>query len=283
MTLQFDKLLDVQPSDGGFKIDFQEQTVLWWVNGGFVAGALLRAAEQSSRHERPTSMSVQFASPVRAGESDMEVSQLSAANSAQLHEVRLSQAKKLRAIGHVWSLDERRGPVQREARMPDVPHPDELRPIEDVMEPGESNPTKFWDVFEQRPINKVKWRERRHYAPRFLRWFRYREPDTSSSLYMRAAMALPIIDTMGIPAAGVAKGANVLEFLAPTIQLSTHFYELDELDGWLLGDSYAESAERGVINSRVNVWSVRGALIAQGLTQAVTKSGEGAYVSPDKK
>jgi acyl-CoA thioesterase len=57
-----------------------------------------------------------------------------------------------------------------------------------------------------------------------------------------------------------------------------HFYDLSDVDGWLLGDAHAEHVADGIINSRVRVWSERGALVAQGLTQMISKPGEGAFV-----
>lgn len=264
------------------ELTYDQRSAVWTINGGYLAATMLRAVGDVSPHVAPANLTAQFLRPVMPGAVDVTGQVIRQGSGTELHEVRLSQGGKLAVLGHVWTLDGRDGPLLRDARMPLVPHPEELQPLEANLAPAEAARPPFFAAFDDRPINRLDFAARQNREPRAMRWLRYRGDPVGPCLYDRAARALPLIDMLGLPAATNAKGANILSSLAPTILLSAQFYDLSQIGDWLLGDGFAESAGEGLISSRVKVWSQNGALAAQGLVQVLTKPGDGVFVGDRK-
>jgi acyl-CoA thioesterase len=162
--------------------------------------------------------------------------------------------------------------------MPLVPHPEELRALEEIIQPGEPPPSRFWMIFDQRPINRNGDTIRRFQDPRYLRWFRHREDLLYSDTYLNAASALPIIDTVGMIAAWQSGKRALRSVRAPTMSLFVNFFEQNVAPGWMLCDARSEYAASGLISTRVEIWSVDGRLLSQGISQMLTigapKSGQ---------
>ena len=264
-------------ADDSFSIQFQPETTIWSVNGGYIAASMLNAVSETSSFDTPTSLNIQFIRAVQTGEARIDVSPLHKSKTgAQLSKVTLSQSEKTRATADVWSYKPRTGPELREARMPIVPHADELKAVEELPQAGLFS-LPFWSVFEQRQIGGIDIGARRHNSPQCLRWLKYKGDNKNGSRFLRAGMTIPIIDLLAVVAAKNGYGDNILVSLAPTINLVAHFYELEKADGWLLGEAHAEYVGNGLLCGRVSIWSSHGDLIAQGMTQMIMKDGSGEY------
>jgi acyl-coenzyme A thioesterase PaaI-like protein len=257
---------------------FGEEAAVWTINGGYLAAAAIRAAGDISGGGRPVSLSLQFLRGVKLAPTTLVSKFLHRGSATELLEGRIVQDGRIAALSHLWVHKSGPSPEMRGAVMPLVPHPDELRSQSD-MRAGRGPQEPFYRTFEQRRMNTLDWGTRRHNLPQALSWVRYRDLPAPESDFLAAAMVLPLIDITGVAAACNGYGSNVLTSIAPTIQLSAHFYELAAVEEWLLTDATAECMGDGLLNSRVCIWAPGGALVAQGLTQMVFKSGQGAFVT----
>lgn len=263
----------------GYLLDFPTSSVMWSVNGGYLAAAALRVAASVSLQQRPVALTAHFLAAVKPGEATATAGKVSLSKSVEIVEVRMSQQDRLCVLAHATFADSRGGPLQFGAVMPLVPHPDELRTLEEILEPGETPPHAFWDAFDQRPINRVQSRARLHRTARSLRWFRYREAMPQDAA-LSCGRLLPIGDTMGIPAASETYEGPFLTSLAPTTQLTAHFYAPAQTGDWILCDAYGDYAEDGLVSIRAMLWSTTGKLVGHVLSQMVIRPGEGAYARP---
>lgn len=280
MSITFDGMTDSvrsTDSESRFHISFDPKTVLWSVNGGYIAAALLRACGSVTILPRPANISIQFLRAVAPGDCSIDVASLKKSSGAELLEARLSQGGKLAALAHVWTTDATGGASICLAQMPAAPHPEELKSLDQLRRPNDPPPHPFWDVFDDRPINRTNSWSLRTKVPRAQRWLRYRDIEDLSSPFLRAGMFLPIIDLLGVNAMSNGVGRNALTSVAPTLQLTAHFYQLDAFDGWFLADAHGECARDGLFNNRVGIWSVDGAFVAQGMVQMLSRAREGVY------
>lgn len=269
--------------DGVARLTFASQTAIWSVNGGYIAAALLRAAGLFAQLSRPANITVNYIRPVQPGAVVITCAVVKRTSGSGLFNLELMQDDKLAVQASLWALSEGSGPEIQDATMPLAPHPDELRAPQELRDPALGPINPFFDVFDQRSINDKDYGQRRHRPPRYLRWLRYRDISAENSPFLAAAKTLPMIDMMGVPAASNAHGENIMTTVMPTIQLSAQFYDLAGEEDWLLGDAYAESVSGGVLGARVKIWGQDGRLIAQGMTQMISRPGGGLYVKPDVK
>jgi acyl-CoA thioesterase len=261
-----------------YGVEFDDQTTLWSVNGGYIGAIAMRIAGHASKFTRPTNVSCQFIRTCKPGPASATVSTLASNSSAELVQIDFHQDGKHCAVVLVWTIDRKNGPNHSAAQIPSVPHPEELRSLEEVMRADEPPVHKFWSVYDQRPINRIGSRQRSPRSSRFLRWFRYRDPVDGTSQFLTAAKYLPTIDVLGVTAAAQMYDEPFLRSLAPTIQLAVHFYDISDAGEWFLCDAFCEHTNDGLIPARVKVWSVKGQLLAHGFSQMVTREGSGAYV-----
>lgn len=273
MTIGFDQLTSFEAHDGGsYDLRFLPETSIRGVNGGYIAAAALRVAGDVTSGRLPLSINCHFLRPMAPGPARASVRPVVQSTSASLVQVDISQNDRLCAVEHVWTAFPHDGPVHREARMPLVPHPDELSRLEAIMRKDEPPLPPFWTVFDQRPINRIDAARRRHRPARLLRWFRYFAPTTFETPFLDVARTLPIIDVMGIPAANqmydepFLKGTQVA-----TVQLSVCFHDTVDIGAWLLSDASCPHAAAGVIATSVDIWSVTGTLVAQGVSQLIAR------------
>jgi acyl-CoA thioesterase len=278
MTICFEQLTTIADAgDGRFTVTFDDKTRFWSVNGGYIAAAGMRIAAAASRFQRPANVTCQFLRSCVPGAAEAVVTVVASHASAELIQVDIHQDGKQRATILIWMVDRKEGPTHRAMYMPLVPHPEELRTIEEIMRPDDPPLGPFWQPLEQRPVNRIAGRDRRPRSHRFFRWLRYRELGGASQV-LAAASYLPVIDVMGVVAAGQMYDEPFLRSLAPTIQLAAHFYDLEQASDWFLCDSFCEHAKDGLVTGRVKIWSIDGELLAHGFSQMLVKDGSGAYV-----
>lgn len=280
MTVSLEQLARISNAgDNRYELTFDERTTLWSVNGGYIAAAAVRIAEMAGKFPRLASISCQFLRAFKPGPAEATVTVITSDTSAELLQIDLFQGGKRRALALVWTVQRKAGPFHRAMEMPVVPHPDELKRLEDIMQPEEPPIHTFWQPFEQRPINRIGSREKLSRTSRLFRWFRYVCAAEAPSEFMTAAGYLPIIDVMGVVSAAQLYDEPFLSTLAPTIQLAAHFYDVTDAGEWFLSDSFCEHTSDGLIPARVKIWSVKGQLLAHGFSQMVTRGGSGVYVA----
>lgn len=272
MGASFYDLTDVRLNeDRRVSLKLTPEMMLRTVNGGYLAALGLRATASLSSAQTPVSLSMDFIRGVKIGEAILEVAPVSVKLGSTLHGVTLSQHGNLCATARIWTMNARGGPEHDSGSMPLVPHPDELRSLEQIIKPSDPPIPRFFDIFDQRPINRDSQSIKRR-SSKFRRWFRMRnEPDAFDEFY-GFSRCLPIIDVFGIMAgAQMYEGPFVFGF-APTANLSVHFMDTRYSGEWLLCDAVCDYAGAGAIFSRARMWGLRGELVAEGISSMVFKS-----------
>ncbi len=277
-TATFEDLTNFVPADRGYNVHLQPQTQFWSVNGGYIAAVLLRVAGAASTRRKPVSLVCDYLRPTSPGAGHAVAEVIHSSSRAELVQVVLSQDGKKTAVARVWTMNEQVAPRHDSAEMPLVPHPEELRDLEDIMSKDEPTVHPFWSVLDQRPINRIDHQTRRSRPAHFLRWYRYRAKPRFEDVFLDAARPLPIIDIMGVPAALQIYDKPLITTIAPTIQLSVSFHDISSATDWFLCDSRCEFFDRGHLSAHVRIWSMDGALVSHGFSHMITKPGKGAYV-----
>jgi len=106
---------------------------IWGPNGGCLAAIALRAAGRATRLPRPVSFSCHFLSVAEFGEVEIDVVPLRTGRRTASLRVSVRQGERSVLEAIVWAADHLDGLVHVDARAPEVPPPESLRPIEDTL------------------------------------------------------------------------------------------------------------------------------------------------------
>jgi acyl-CoA thioesterase-2 len=155
------------------------------------------------------------------------------------------------------------------ARMPAVPAPEQLRPIEALTD--EPRPYRFWENLECRPTRFVPPREREPGAPALCDWYRFRPSATFDDPFLDAGRTLVLIDTLLWPAAWRAHAPDP-PFQAPSLDVAVRFHRAAPTCAWLLCDAVAPVAADGLIGGQASIWSADGRLLASGGGQLLCRA-----------
>jgi len=265
----------VEGSDGRYTAVLSRDWEIWGPNGGYIAAIALRAAGAYSRFDRPVSLVshflgvADFDSPV-----DLEVHALREAKRAQ--SVRVSMTQRGRPIydAMVWSVGDVAGLEHDVSEMPATPDPETLRSAaERLAELGVEQHFKFWDNFDQRPVNWIDdWENRKPEAPVAGDWYRFVPRSTFDDPWLGACRSLILLDTLGWPAA--TRLHTNPGYIAPSIDLSAAFHRSRPEEDWLYARASCPSASGGLIACESRVWSRDGTLLAVGASQLLCRPGQ---------
>lgn len=269
-----DLAADTEPvgSDGRYTARLSPDWEIWGPNGGYIAAIALRAAGAHSRFDRPAALVghflgvANFDTPV-----DLEVTTLREAKRAQSVRVSMTQGGQPIFDAMVWSVGDVAGLEHDVTQMPDVPEPETLRTAADrLAEAGIEPLFKFWDNFEQRPVNWVDdWENRAPAAPVAGDWYRYVPRPTFADPWLDACRSLILLDTMGWPAATRLHVNN--PYIAPSIDLSVAFHRARPDEPWLYAQATVPSASGGLVACESRVWARDGTLLAVGAGQLLCR------------
>ncbi|MGH2812270.1 MAG: acyl-CoA thioesterase, partial [Actinomycetota bacterium] len=117
--------------------------------GAYVAGIALGAAGVHSKFDRPASISCHFLKPAKFGEAEFEVETLRSAKRAESLRVSMTQEGERVVEAIVWAVAEMSA-LEHQVEMPEVPGPDELRPLEELVK--FRNQSDFDMAVEGRPL-----------------------------------------------------------------------------------------------------------------------------------
>jgi len=255
----------VEGSDGRFSAQLSRDWEIWGPNGGYVAAIALRAAGAATHLRRPASFACHFLSVGEFDRVDLTVTTLRASKRAASLRVAMTQGARAILEALVWVVDDGlHGLAHDEARMPEVPAPDTLRSIEELIAPQDrAQRHRFWENFDVRPINWVPWAQRSPGPPDWREWYRYRPRTTFDDPFVDAARSLLLIDTLTWPAA-CRPYVPDSGFVAPSLDVNVQFHRAAPDTEWLLCDAAAPIAQHGLIGGVARVWSVAGQLLASG-------------------
>ncbi len=254
----------VEGESGRFRARLSRDWEIWGPNGGYLAAIALRAAGTDFPDWRPASFSGHFLSVADFDVVDIEVTRLREAKRALSLRVSMSQDGRGVFEALVWLVREVSGLEHDTSRIPDVPFPNQLRSMEELLSKDElANRFPFWNNLEQRPIEFVHWDQRQLGEPKWCEWYRFRPRAVCGETFADAARALLLIDTLLWPAAHVAHDRDC-GFVAPSLDVTAQFFRPVSASEWLLCDAAAPLATDGLIGGQATVWSDDGRLLASG-------------------
>jgi acyl-CoA thioesterase len=236
-------------------------------SGGVLMTVAMRAMleELGDSDLRPLSANTHFCSPVPAGPMEIRVEVLRHGRSAAQLRAQLSSTTTPGPGLEVSATFARRRPATVEmldTRFPDVPKPDALEPLKDLVDLAGQQRPRFFDNLDSRlAVGAPWWTEGWKPGPaRIARWYRYYAPQKLADGRFDPLAVPPIADTM--PPSLIQKlGPDRPQFFAPSLDLTVHFLE-DTWADWLLTDVHSRWAGSGYATADVEIWDLEGKLIA---------------------
>ena len=157
----------------------------------------------------------------------------------------------------------RRRPTARRAR----PGP---TPLARRLWPDEEERFRFWNNFDQRPIDYYdQWPPTEPAAPEWRTWIRCRPQATFADPWIDAARTLIVLDVVSWPAGSRPHAHTEPPFIAPSLDLYAAFQRPAPSDDWLLLDGHSPVAGDGLMSWTGRIWTRDRHLVASGGGQAV--------------
>jgi acyl-CoA thioesterase-2 len=148
---------------------------------------------------------------------------------------------------------------------PDVPGPDELASISDLLPADAEPPFPFWTNFDARPIGfEAEWPPSGPRAPTWQEWLRFLPTASFEDPWVDAARCLILVDVASWPAAHRPHAWRQPPFTAPTLDLHVAFHRPPTGQEWLLCDGAAPLSTAGLFGWTAQVWSRAAGLHASG-------------------
>jgi acyl-CoA thioesterase len=246
---------------------------IWGPEGGYVAAIALRAAGAASPFDRPASFFCHYLSVAAFEPVDLVVTPLRSGRTVLAQRVEMTQQGRPILHAMVWSVGQVEGLVHSDLRPPQVADPDALKSWEELMPDGDGPPFRFWDNFDQRPIDYVlEWPPPGPLEPTWRTWLRAAPSSAAAPIddpWVDAARTLIVLDVMSWPA-GHRPHAHVEHgFIAPSLDLYASFQHLALGEEWLLLDGHSPVADDGLLSWNGRVWTRDFRLVASGGGQAL--------------
>jgi acyl-CoA thioesterase-2 len=242
---------------------------IWGPEGGYVAAIALRAAGAASPFVRPASFFCHYLSVANFAPVDLAVTPLRSGRTVLSQRVEMTQEGRPILQAMVWSVGEVAGLVHDDTRPPDVLDPDQL-PSREELWPDEPERFRFWNNFDQRPIDYYdQWPPTEPAAPEWRTWIRCRPQATFADPWIDAARTLIVLDVVSWPAGSRPHAHSEPPFVAPSLDLYAAFQHPAPSDEWLLLDGHSPVAGDGLMSWTGRIWTRDRHLVASGGGQAV--------------
>ncbi|HVB92094.1 MAG TPA: thioesterase family protein [Acidimicrobiales bacterium] len=260
-----------QPEGGRrFTATVHEDWEIWGPAGGYVAAIALRAAGAVSPFERPASFYCHYLSVAAFEPVELVVTPLRAGRTVLAQRVAMSQHGRPVLEAMVWSVGEVAGLVHRDLEPPEVPDPSDLKSPEELWSDREGPRFRFWNNFDQRPIDyEESWPPPGPLPPTWRTWLRCRPTPTFDDPWVDAARTLVVLDVLSWPAGSRPHAYLEPPFTAPSLDLYASFQNPGSSTDWLLLHGHSPVAGDGLLSWTGRVWTRDRQLIASGGGQAV--------------
>jgi acyl-CoA thioesterase len=234
-------------------------------NGGYLAALMLRALRKALGAGRdPRSLTLHYLAPPDTGPCEIMVTVERAGRTMSTLSARLSQGGRLCVVALAAFAWPHAGLEIVEARMPEIPGPEDATPIPPGMGPD------FWNNYEARlafgaaPFSGSE-------GMRSGAWMRLRGSRPADALFIAA------LTDAWFPQIFMRLTAPIP---APTIDLTIHFRAYLPLanarpDDWYLLSVSTRLATEGFFEEDAEVWSRDGRLLGQSRQLALASTGEG--------
>jgi acyl-CoA thioesterase-2 len=251
--------------EGRYEATLNPDWEIWGPMGGYVAACALRAAGASSEHPRPAAFSCHYLGVAKFGVVDVVVETRKRGRSAGSQRVEVTQEGRPILDAMVWSTSEDvEGLEHDETAAPDVPGPDELLSMEELV-PGAEKPYAFWGNLDAKPVDfELEWPPTEARPARWQEWLRFTPRATFDDPWVEAARCLILVDLPSWPSAHRHHAWKQPPFIAPTLDLNVAFHQAPTGEEWLLCDGAAPLSTGGLFGWTARVWSPSGTLHASG-------------------
>lgn len=255
----------VQPlGDGSYLARVSSDWEIWGPMGGYLASLALRAAGAEAGGRRPTSFSCHYFGVAAFDEVEIQVETRKPGRVAQAQRVSIAQEGRAILDAIVWSTLEVEGLEHDETTPPDVPQPDELPTLAELLGPDEDL-RPFWVNFDARPLSHlVPWPPAEAHPAEWRSWLRFEPTPTFDDPWVDACRSLILIDLPSWPAGHRPHAWQEPPFIAPTLDLNVAFHRPTAGEPWLLCDGVAPLSTGGLLPWNAKVWSTEGQLLASG-------------------
>jgi acyl-CoA thioesterase II len=166
----------------------------------------------------------------------------------------------------VWSVGEGTdGLFHDETVPPDVPGPEDLATLEELL-PGPPRVNyPFWQNLESKPIDfEAEWPPADPRPARWREWLRFTPTATFDDAWIDAARSVVLVDLPSWPSAHRPHAWSNPRFIAPCLDLHVSFQSPTTDQEWLLCDGEAPLSTSGLFAWRAQIWSPGGRLHASG-------------------
>jgi acyl-CoA thioesterase II len=233
--------------------------------GGYVAACALRAAGESSGFDRPATFSCHFLGVAEFGTVDLRVETRKSGKTAASQRVEVSQGDRKILDAAVWSIGDVEGLEHDETVAPDVPDPDRLPSIRELLPDDAAPAFPFWNNLEAKPLDfEVEWPPDGPRTAVWREWLRFTPTATFDDPWADAARSVILVDLPSWPSAHRPHAWKQPPFIAPTLDLHVAFHQPTAGKDWLLCDGTAPLSTAGLFAWTSRVWSPGGVLHASG-------------------
>lgn len=238
---------------------------IWGPMGGYVAACALRAAGASTEHLRPATFACHYLGVANFGRIEMRVSNRKSGRTAVSQRVEITQEDRPILDAMVWSVGDVEGLEHDEAVMPDVPRPERLLEIRDLL-PADAQPSyPFWNNLESKPLDfEAEWPPEGPRPARWQEWLRFTPTPSFEDPWIDATRSVILVDLPSWPSAHRPHAWKQPPFFAPTLDLNVAFHRPTSSEEWLLCDGAAPVSTGGLFGWTSRVWSATGQLHASG-------------------
>lgn len=256
----------VRPSGAGsYEATLSADWEIWGPMGGYVAACALRAAGASTEHARPAAFSCHYLGVADFGRVDLRVEARRRGRTATSQRVEVSQGGRPILDAMVWSVGDVEGLEHDETSPPDVPDPDELPEIGELLPEDAAPPFPFWNNLEAKPLEfEAEWPPNGPRPARWQEWLRFTPTPTFEDPWVDAARCVILVDLPSWPSAHRPHAWKQPPFTAPTLDLNVAFHRPTSGRDWLLCDGVAPLSTGGLFGWNARVWSTGGQLHASG-------------------
>jgi acyl-CoA thioesterase-2 len=186
--------------DGHYEASLSGDWEIWGPMGGYVAACALRAGGADIEHLRPAAFSCHYLGVAQFGPIDLRVETRRGGRTATSRRIEVTQDDRVILDGMLWSVGETEGLEHDETVAPDVPGPDELANISDLLPADAERPFPFWTNFDARPIGfEAEWPPSGPRPATWQEWLRFLPTARFEDPWVDAARCLILVDVASWP------------------------------------------------------------------------------------
>lgn len=250
---------------GRYRATLRQDWEIWGPMGGYVAAVAFRAAGLATEHPHPASLSCHYLGVARFDVVDIRVEARKTGRAASSHRVEITQEGRPILDALVWSVADNEGLEHDETVAPDVPGPDGLPTMEELVPPDAASPFPFWENLDAKPIDfEEAWPPEGPRPARWREWLRFRPIPSYDDPWVDGARTVILADLPSWPSAHRPHAWQQPPYTAPTLDLNVAFHRPTSAADWLLCEGSAPLSTRGLFGWTARIWSPGGTLHATG-------------------